>query len=136
MDRGSSKHSPRLDEQMSAEVAGLVSAGRQTHAQEWAEAEPSGEDQPEVDRVPDGTLVGGTPEGLDAEEVELRSRLAAVLPRSAFPGDRDALVGAAASEDAPEALLDVLRGLPEGGSYATVGDVWRALGHTVEDHRF
>ena len=37
MERGSSKHSPRVDEQMEHEVEGMMTAERPTRAEEWLE---------------------------------------------------------------------------------------------------
>jgi hypothetical protein len=51
---------------------------------------------------------------------------------SAFPGDRDALLAEAEENDAPEAVLAALRQLPEGREFATVYDVWEALGGEIE----
>ena len=49
MDRGSDKVSPREDEQRKHEVEGLIRSGRTTHAEEWKDPEPIGEDQPDAD---------------------------------------------------------------------------------------
>ena len=65
MERGSDKHSPRMDDALHAETEGLVRGGHDTHAEEWKQAEPSGEDQPDVDLAPDATLGGGVPDGHD-----------------------------------------------------------------------
>jgi len=40
MDRASSKHGPRLDEEMKKEVEGQVRSGRPTRAEEWHDPEP------------------------------------------------------------------------------------------------
>ena len=61
MQRGNDKHSARLDDALDSEVAGLLSAGHDTRAEEWTSAEPSGEDQPEVQRSAGGGLHGGSP---------------------------------------------------------------------------
>jgi len=61
MERGSDKHSARMDDALDAEVRGMMTAGRETRGEAWNSAEPSGEDQPDVDRAPDSTLVGGVP---------------------------------------------------------------------------
>ena len=59
MDRGSSKHSPRVDEQMDQEVRGVVQGTAGARAEEWKMAEPSGEDQPQVSLVPEEEYVRG-----------------------------------------------------------------------------
>ncbi|GAA0488490.1 hypothetical protein ABZ951_01840 [Streptomyces sp. NPDC046215] len=40
MDRGSSKHGAKRDDELKKEVQGLTRSGRPTRAQEWREAEP------------------------------------------------------------------------------------------------
>ena len=48
MDRGSSKHGPRLDTEMEREVRGqLQGAGAGGRAEEWHETEPIDIDEPE-----------------------------------------------------------------------------------------
>lgn len=135
MERGSDKHGRRLDEAMKGETAGMMRAGRETHAEEWKSAEPSGEDEPEVDRVPNGTLVGGVPAGMTPDDVEGRAELASYLDRSAFPCNRDGLVEDATQNSAPDRILEELRRLPGDGDFPNVSEVWVALGHAVEDHR-
>ena len=128
----STKHSPRVDEELEHEVQGLLKAERGTRAEEWREGEPSAEGDPDVDADPAGTLVGGTPVGMDADSVVARAELARWLTRAAFPGDRDALVEAALDARAPDAVVEELRKLPEGQSYERIGDVARALGYATE----
>jgi len=136
MERGSDKHSARLDEAMSGEVDGLLRGGHQTHAEEFKQAEPSGEDQPDVDLVPDGALHGGVPAGMTEDDVERRSRLALYLPRGSFPMVRQLVLDTAAGHDAPEAVLADLRQLPAGREFASVGEVFTALGGREETRRF
>jgi hypothetical protein len=137
MERGSSKHSPRLDEEMEHEVEGMMRAERPTRAEEWKESEPSGEDQPDpgqlgepADRQP------APPPGMTAEEVALRSELAARLTRAAFPNDESGLLGHLVDEDAPDRLRDLVRRLPSGRVFESVGEVFEALGFHREGHRF
>lgn len=135
MERGSDKHGRRLDEALKGETAGMMRSGRDTHTEEWKSAEPSGEDEPEVDRVPNATLVGGVPSGMTADDVEGRAQLASYLDRSAFPCGRDGLIEDAVANSAPERVLEQLRSLATGAEYATVNEVWVALGHAVEHGR-
>jgi hypothetical protein len=136
VERGSDKHGHRLDEEMKHEVEGLVRSGHSTHAQEWADPEPSGEDEPEVDRAPNGALSGGVPEGMSPEEVEARSDLARYLPPAAFPADAEALRTYAAAAEAPAPVIQQLGRAPEGKQFASVGELWTALGGGSEEHRF
>ena len=135
MQRGSDKHGPRQDEAMGHEVEGMLRAGRSTRSEEWRDAEPSGEGDPDVDRVPDGTLEGGTPAGMDEGDVSGRAELAAALGRC-YPADRDTLLGVAEQNNAPAAVLDQLRSLPAGQTFENVNHVWSTLGHGVEQNRF
>jgi hypothetical protein len=135
MQRGSDQHGPRLDDQMKAEVEGLVRSGHSTRADEFLDPEPAGEDEPDVDRVPDGTLAGGTPDGMTEEDVAARSELAAALGR-VYPADRAALLARATDNNAPDRILAELHRLPEGRTFASLNEVWTALGHNVEHHRF
>lgn len=61
MDRGNSKHSPRVDEQMSQEVNGLVQGPGTggSRVDESRQPEPAGEDQPEPTTAPAGELRTG-----------------------------------------------------------------------------
>ena len=134
MQRGSDKHGFRVDDALSAEVEGLVRAGHDSR-EDWNSPEPSGEDQPDVDLVPDGTLVGGVPDGMSAEDVSRRSELASVLDRI-WPATAQQIVQSAQGHDAPDALMTVLRGLPADRVYDNLQDLWSALsGGHVEQHR-
>jgi hypothetical protein len=115
MDRGSSKHSPRVDEQMSQEVRGTVQGVAGARAEEWKMAEPSGEDQPQASLVPDE-------QGADF------SRFGSYLGLSAFPGDRDALAKSAQDLEAPDDVLEALRTLPPGTTFQNAAEAWHALG--------
>ncbi|MCZ7438496.1 DUF2795 domain-containing protein [Micromonospora sp. WMMC241] len=138
MERGSSKHSPRVDDQMSSEVSGLVQgpgAGG-SRVDEFRQPEPAGEDQPEATTAPAGELRTGSPQGMSSEDVEARSRLGRFITMTALPGDRDALVANARENEAPADIVAALEGLPEGARYQTVSEVWAALGHRNETTRW
>jgi hypothetical protein len=137
MERGSDKHSARLDDQLEKEVRGYMTAERPTRAEEWKETEPVGEDQVDpgvrtetADRQP------GTPDGMTAETVELRSQLAAALPRTLFPTDESGLLGHLVDDNAPDRLRQLVRQLPSGRTYANIGEVAEVLGLGHEEHRF
>ncbi|MEV0730151.1 DUF2795 domain-containing protein [Polymorphospora sp. NPDC050346] len=136
MERGNSKHGPRLDDQMNREVAGTVAGKAGARAEPWREPEPSGEDQPEVSRVPGGENQTGVPQGMTPAEVEQRSRLGRYISLSALPGDRETLRHSARDNEAPDDVLAQLDRLPSGTEYRTVSEVWAALGHANESTRW
>lgn len=136
MERGSDKHGARADDELAHEVQGMMKAGRSTHAEEWKDPEPSGEDQPDVDRAPTGTLQGAVPDGMTALDVETRSGLAQVLGRNIYPATRRQLVDHARENDASDDVITTLERLPDDETFQNVQEIWTALGGGVEDHRF
>ncbi|MFI2711540.1 DUF2795 domain-containing protein [Micromonospora sp. NPDC018662] len=138
MERGSSKHSPRVDDQMSSEVSGLVQGPGAGGARvdEFRQPEPSGEDQPEATTAPAGDLRTGSPQGMSSADVEARSRLGRFIGMAALPGDRDALVANARENEAPADIVAALESLPDDARYQTISEVWAALGHRNETTRW
>ena len=135
MERGSDKHSARMDDALEAEVSGLMRAGHDNRA-DWNSPEPSGEDQPDVDLVPNGTLAGGVPDGMTEADIERRSELATYLGRL-WPATREELVRVATDNEAPDAVMSQLHTLELGRQYANLQEVWSSLsGGHVEGHRF
>ncbi|MBM7806135.1 hypothetical protein JOD57_001972 [Geodermatophilus bullaregiensis] len=128
----SNKHSPRVDEELEHEIQGMLKADRSTRAEEWREVEPVAEGEPDIASDPAGTLVGGTPVGMDHDAVVARAEIARWLVRADFPSNGPDLVEAAMDHRAPDAVIDELRRLPEGQTYERVGDVVRALGYPTE----
>jgi hypothetical protein len=138
MERGNSKHGPRLDEQMSQEVSGLVQGPGVggSRVDEFREPEPPGEDQPGPTTAPAGELRTGAPQGMSSRDVEQRSRLGRFIGLSALPGDRETLLGSARENEAPDDVIAALEQLPAGTRYRTVSEVWAALGHKNETQRW
>jgi hypothetical protein len=128
----STKHGPRIDEELEHETQGMMRAERSTRAEEWREVEPSAEGDPDIDSDPAGTLTGGTPVGTDSEDVVARSELARWLDRADYPATGAQLVTAARGHHAPDAVVGELGRLPEGDTYERIGDVVRALGYPTE----
>jgi hypothetical protein len=128
----STKHNPRVDEELEHETQGMVRGGHSTRAEEWHDTEPTAEGDPDIDAAPNGTLVGGTPVGMDADAVEARAELARWLDRADFPSTGPQLVEAALDHRAPDAVVAELGRLPEGDTYERIGDVVRALGYPTE----
>jgi hypothetical protein len=134
--RGSDKHGSRVDEQLEHEVQGLTRSGRSTRAEEWADPEPAGEDQPEVDRAPNATLTGGTPDGTTPADVQARSEVASVLGKEVWPATGTALLGRARDAGASDRVLSLLAELPGDRSFRNLQECWTALGGGLETHRF
>ena len=135
MERGSDKHSARMDDALKHEVEGLIRTGHDSRA-DWNSPEPSGEDQPDVDRAPNATLTGGVPDGMTEEDVEARSELASYLGKAVYPAVSAVLIETAEGNDAPDRVIARLRALPAGREYVNVQDVWQSLRGGVEAHRF
>jgi hypothetical protein len=134
LERGSDKHSPRLDEELDHETWSLrQGAPVESRVEEHREQEGPGDDQP----TPDARLAGGraTAASLDLDDAETRADIARFLDPSAFPADREALLANAEGNQAPAEVLERLQALPGGRAYENVQDVWATLGGTVE-HRF
>ena len=134
MERGSDKHSPRVDEEMDRETRSLQQgAPVESRVEEHREQEGPGDGQP----TPDARLSGGraTAASLDLDDAETRADIARFLTPSAFPADRDALLTDAEANNAPAEVVERLQALPAGRAYENVQDIWAALGGTVE-HRF
>jgi len=110
---------------MKHEVRGTVQGTAGGRAEEWKQAEPAGEDQPDASTV----LPHGNGD-LAAAQEEL-SRLGRFIGLSALPGDRDALRRSAETLEAPDDILAALDRLPEGTTYDTVVQIWDALDQTI-----
>jgi Protein of unknown function (DUF2795) len=134
LERGSDKHSPRVDEELDHETRSLrQGAPVESRVEEHREQEGPGEDQP----TPDARLTGGraTAASLDLDDAETRADIARFLTPSVLPADREALVADAQANQAPAEVLERLQALPAGRTYENVQAIWAALGGTVE-HRF
>lgn len=136
MDRGSDKHSPMRDDELKHETDGLVRAGRATHAEEWKDPEPSGEDQPDADRAPDGTLHGGIPAGMSDDDVEGRAEVASYIGKGSYPMVREQILELVMDRQAPTRVIDLVRRLPSGREYHNMQEVWLAVGGHTESDRF
>jgi Protein of unknown function (DUF2795) len=134
VDRGSSKHSARLDEELGREVRTQLGESPEIgRDQEWRQVEPSADGDPDVSRVPHPDTNPGTRMGPD--DVAGRNRLGRYLHRSVFPADRTTLIATARTLRAPDVVLAELARLPADERFDTVARVWQALGHPL-DERF
>jgi hypothetical protein len=128
----STKHNPRVDEELEHEVQGMLKGEHATRSEEWREVEPVAEGDPDIDSDPSGTLVGGVPVGTTEDAVVARAELARWLDRADFPATGPQLVEAARDHRAPDVVAAELGRLPEGETYERIGDVVRALGYPTE----
>ena len=117
MDRGSDKHSARVDDELAREVRDIVHGVGGGRADEGRTPEPPADGEPEVTGV------------LDDGETNDLSRFGRYIGRSALPGDRDQLRQSAETLLAPDDVLAEIDRLPAGQEFATVTEIWAALGH-------
>jgi len=136
VERGSDKHSPLRADQLKHETEGLVRSGHTTHAEEWKDPEPSGDDQPDADRAPDSTLHGGIPAGMTDDDVEGRAELATYLGKDSYPMVRTQVIDLVLDRKAPDRVVDLVKRLPAGREFHTVNEIWAAIGGKVESDRF
>ncbi len=128
MERESTKHSPRIDDQMVHETSGLLQGRTFSEGREEGFTQEAPEDvagpghRPEVE-IPSSPV--------QPDEVELRADLGTSLRPSAFPASADALRAVAREEFAPQHVLDLLDALPD-GNYRTVAEIWEAMGGETE----
>ncbi len=115
-------HSPRIDDQLAHETEALTHGAPDDARQEWRRDQVGAEGEPEIAVARDGS---------DAE-LETRSRLAASLVPSAFPGTGAVLADSAEEQNAPPDFVAALRSLPEGRVYETFAEVWTDLGGEME----
>jgi hypothetical protein len=134
MDRGSDKHSPRIDDGLAHDTRPLTQgAPMESRADEARQQEGAADDEPTTDALLSGDLRPGQPQDsvLDHDEAEARSRIASYLRPSIWPADRSALIACAEELHAPPDVLRELGRLPE-GTFTHTEAVWEALGGRVE----
>lgn len=127
MERESTKHSPRVDDELVHETAALLQGrsfdeGREDGFTHEAPEDPGAGRRPEVP-------IPGSP--VQPDEADLRAEVAASLRPSAFPGSAADLREIARAEGARDPVLDLLDALPD-GTYGTVAQVWEATGGQTE----
>jgi hypothetical protein len=134
MERESSKHSPRVDEQMEHEVESLVrgNAAEESRSREDLLQEGSAEGEIRFEPA-DRTLSQDRGIGIPDGAADGRSELARHIVTAPWPAGRDELVEAARVDRAPQEVIDQLRHLPAEARFGNVQEVWAALGGPVED---
>ena len=129
MERQSSKHGPRVDDELKHETEPLErGAPVEPRVEEDREHEPAadGEREPSS-RTAAGPLLG-------PDETNARRELSRHLGLHAFPATRDKLVHVATENHAPTHVLEMLSRLREDRTFRTVYDVWEALtGHRLAE---
>jgi hypothetical protein len=128
MERETTKHNPRVDDQMVHESSGLLQGRSYGEGREEGFSQESPDDDPGAGRRPEVEIPNVA---VQPDEADLRAELAASLRPSAFPGSADDLRAVAREEFAPQPVLDLLAILPD-GTYQTVAEVWEATGGDVE----
>ena len=128
--RGSSKHGPRLDEEMEQETETITRSGQPPHTEEWRETEPFDEGHLET-ALPEDEAPAAPP-GMTAADVERRSDIARHLPPHKLPASRDALLDFLQRTGAPDDVIDAISSLPADREFRTVGEIVRALGIPTE----
>lgn len=132
MERGSSKHGPELDEQMEGEDESILRTGQPPRTEEWREPEPFDPEHLDQELPPDQEPAA--PRGMTPADVDLRSDIARWLPPHKLPEGRDALLEFLRHEGAPDDVVDAIGRLPARQTFATIGEIVRALGiHTEAD---
>jgi hypothetical protein len=134
MERGSDKHSPRIDDGLAHDTRPLTQgAPMESRADEARQQEGAADDEPTTDTLLTGDLHPEQSQDalLDHDEAENRSKLASFLRPSIWPADREALVACAQDLNAPPDVLNQLRRLPD-GTFTHTEAVWEALGGRVE----
>jgi hypothetical protein len=124
----SGTHGPAEDDAIKRQDRSELEA----QGEQWPDPESTDSGDPEAVWAPEGRFAG-TPGGEDWEAIELRSDLARHLDRTAFPATRERLLEALAAHQAEQRLLDLVSSLPGDTTFATLGELIRALGLPVEE---
>ena len=131
MQRESSKHSPRLDDEMEEEDQTILRSGQPAHTEEWRQTEPF--DEPHLETELPEDEEPAAPRGMTPADVERRADIARWLPPHKFPTDRETLLAFVQHEGAPDDVTDAIASLPARRNFATIGEVVRALGIPYEE---
>ena len=131
MERESSKHGPRLDDEMDEETETIRRSGQPSRTEEWRETEPFDPGHLEAE-LPEGEEPAA-PRGMTPADVERRADIARWLPPHKFPADRDTLSAFVQHEGAPDEVADAIASLPARRKFATIGELVRVLGIPYEE---
>ena len=135
MERGSDKHSPRIDDSLEHDTRSLTHGSpSEARADEGRHQEGAADDEPTTDALLTGDIHPGQAidgDALSHDELEARSRIASYLRPSIWPADREGVVACAEEMHAPADVLSRLAELPD-GTFTHTEAVWEALGGKVE----
>jgi len=129
MDRQSNQHGPRADDALKRDTRALVQSNRGSRVEEWRDPEPSGDDEPTVDRGAGTVLDGPEPRAPSRADADQRAELAAQLGRAIFPADKRALLRHVEATHGDDAARRQISALSDHIVFDNVEDVWEALGH-------
>lgn len=134
MERESTKHGRRLDEELRHETASVVQ-GAPVPAQSREDRRQEDPDEGlEVEMGTRPDIPAGGP--VDDEEAIARAELARAVAPAHFPARRRELIEAATASGADERVLTELGSLPSGQELQNVQAIWDALGgHREESAR-
>jgi hypothetical protein len=124
MQRVTSKHAPRRDDELAHEEQSLLHGSPDEGRTEPRRGEAPGDDEPSVGRRPDPGDQGRG--ATTAPESDRKAALAATFRPSLFPSCRAELVEEATARFADDATVAALDHLPD-RVYESVDDVWDAL---------
>jgi hypothetical protein len=131
MERGSSHHAPRIDDELAAESAPMLH-GATLSGRDREDLEPEVPAADEEGANPDFSGSDAEPDVPSHDEVLARSELARWLLPSSFPARAATLAAVAAKQGAPDDVVSSLEGVTEKRIFETVGELWAALGGTHE----
>lgn len=127
MPRDTTKHDPRLDDQLKAETRALTTgAPVEGHSRQDRLQEAPADDEPGFEPA---TRPGPTSAAtLTAEEARIRRTLAGALAGATYPATRNDLIRHLGDPDGRDDLTARLRMLPADRTFADATDAMRALG--------
>lgn len=132
MPRDTTKHDPRVDDQLKAETRPLTTgAPVEGHSRQDRLQEAPTDDEPRLDPAvrPGATRAAS----MSDEEAWIRTTLAGALSEAVFPADRNDLIRHLGDPDGRDDLTTRLRMLPADRTFTGVEDVLRSLGGTAAD---
>lgn len=130
MERESTQHGPRIDEDLAHRTASLThGAAEESRSQEARLEEEDAIGGMNPSRRPD--LPGPTPSLSDTDLAE-RADLARYLAGAHFPATGSSLVKHASARNAIDSVMDRLRSLAPDASFENFAAVWTAGGRPME----